>query len=331
MSDSIESMYRAMCRFARQLLFVALSGMAPTSVWAERPIEVTRVAENVYAFVGVNAEIAQENRGFVGNSGFLVGSTGVVVVNTGISAMHGRRMLAAIARVTDRPVVLVIITHAIQEFLFGNAAFEERGIPILAHEETEKLMRARCEHCLQALLPLLGDELRGTRLVLPGTRISIGGPLEAGGRKLEILHFGWASTPGDIAVLDRESGTLFSGGLVATGRIPEIRDADFDGWQRALQALRKLPVRHLVPGYGPISGPQAIAGTQDYLLALDHRIRDLYGKNTSLIETLEAAELPAFANRAMYTQIHRRNVQHRYLQLEIEDLGGDPRSTALPQ
>jgi hypothetical protein len=33
----------------------------------------------------------------------------------------------------------------------------------------------------------------------------------------------------------------------------------------------------------------------------------------------------------MYATIHRQNALHRYLQLEIEELGGDPRSTALPQ
>jgi glyoxylase-like metal-dependent hydrolase (beta-lactamase superfamily II) len=64
----------------------------------------------------------------IGNSGFIVGKTGVVVIDTGISYRHGRRMLEAISRTTGKPVELVIITHAVQEFLFGNAAFDELGI-----------------------------------------------------------------------------------------------------------------------------------------------------------------------------------------------------------
>jgi hypothetical protein len=46
---------------------------------------------------------------------------------------------------------------------------------------------------------------------------------------------------------------------------------------------------------------------------------------------VDNAALPAYGAWAMYATIHRQNALHRYLQLEIEELGGDPRSTALPQ
>lgn len=290
-----------------------------------------RVAEGVYAFVADTGEITPENRGNVGNSGFIVGPTGVTVIDTGISYRHGRRMLAAINRVTAKPVVLVIVTHAVQEFLFGNAAFEERGVTILAHGETTALMKARCAHCLDNLRPVLGDELEGTRLVLPQRQIGASATIEPGGRTLDLLYLGWASTPGDLAVFDRATGTLFAGGLVTLNRVPEIRDCDFEGWIRALQTLRGLPVKRVVPGHGPVSGPVAIRSTEDYLRALDEKIKALYAKSSSLLESVDNAALPAYGAWALYATTHRQNALHRYLQLEIEELGGDPRSTALPQ
>jgi glyoxylase-like metal-dependent hydrolase (beta-lactamase superfamily II) len=290
-----------------------------------------KVAEGVYAFVAGTGEISRANRGNVGNSGFIVGPTGVIVIDTGISYRHGRRMLAAIGRVTAKPVELVVVTHAVQEFLFGNAAFEERGIAILAHGETTALMKARCAHCLDNLRPVLGDELEGTRLVLPQRQVSTSATIEAGGRTLELLYLGWASTPGDLAVFDRTTGTLFAGGLVALNRIPEIRDSDFEGWIRALETLRELPVKRVVPGHGPVSGPDAIRATADYLRALDEKIKALYARSSSLLESVDNATLPAYGAWAMYATTHRQNALHRYLQLEIEELGGDPRSTALPQ
>ncbi|MEQ1880426.1 MAG: MBL fold metallo-hydrolase, partial [Burkholderiales bacterium] len=143
-------------------------------------------------------------------------------------------------------------------------------------------------------------------------------------------HFGWASTPGDLALLDRQSGALFTGGLVTEGRVPEIRDSDFDGWLRALDALSPLPIRHLIPGHGSIASKDAILRTRQYLESLDRSVRALYRANSSLIDSLNAAELPEYSRWTMYPVTHRKNVQHRYLQLEIEDLGGDPRSTAQP-
>jgi glyoxylase-like metal-dependent hydrolase (beta-lactamase superfamily II) len=305
--------------------------MLPMGLNAQDALQPDNVASGIYAFIGEPGEVSVMNRGFVGNSGFIVGPSGVVVIDTGTSYRHGHRMLEAIARVTDKPVELVIVTHAVQEFLFGNAVFADRGIPILAHRETTKLMKARCEHCLENLKPVLGNELDGTRLALPTREIEATTTIDAGGRRLELIYLGWASTPGDLAVLDQESGVLFAGGMVSIGRIPDIRDCDFEGWQRALHQLIEFTPVRIVPGHGPISGPGAIAETAAYLDALDRIVKSLYAESSSLMDAVERATLPAYRNWALYATTQRQNALHRYLQLELQDLGGDPRSTALPQ
>ena len=316
----------------RAIRFAAAAiAILPLTLFAQEALQPEKVADGVYAFIGEAGEISSANRGFVGNNGFIVGRSGVVVIDTGTSYRHGRRMLEAIARVTDKPVELVIVTHAVQEFLFGNAAFAERGIAILAHRETTKLMKARCEHCLENLKPVLGEELEGTRLVLPQREIDTTTTIDAGGHRLELIHLGWAITPGDLAVFDRDSGVLFAGGLVSVDRIPDIRDSDFEGWQRALRRLEGFKPARIVPGHGPVSGPGAMTETAGYLDALDRVIRSLYAESSSLMESVEKAVLPAYRDLPMYTTTHRQNALHRYLQLEMQDLGGDPRSTALPQ
>ncbi len=315
---------------ALRCVCVALT-LLPLGLDAADVLEPHKVASGVYAFIGDTGEISPANRGFVGNSGFIVGPSGVVVIDTGSSYRHGRQMLEAIARVTDQPVELVIITHAVQEFLFGSGAFAERGIPVLAHRETTKLMKARCEHCLQNLKSVLGPVMQGTRLVLPTRDTQTTRSVVAGGRRLDLVYLGWASTPGDLAVLDRETGVLFAGGIVSIGRIPDIRDCDFEGWQRALGNLETLKPTQVVPGYGPVSGPDAMTVTAGYLAALDRVIKALYAESSSLMESIEKAALPAYGEWPLYATTHRQNALHRYLQLELQDLGGDPRSTALPQ
>jgi glyoxylase-like metal-dependent hydrolase (beta-lactamase superfamily II) len=312
------------------LVFAALAWM-PSALFAQDALEPEQIADGVYAFIGDAAEISTANRGFVGNSGFVVGPTGVTVIDTGTSYRHGRRMLEAIARITEKPVELVIVTHAVQEFLFGNAAFAERGVALLAHRETTKLMKARCDHCLENLKVVLGAELEGTRLVLPQREVDATVTIDSGGRRLELIYLGWASTPGDLAVFDPDSGVLFAGGLVSVGRIPDIRDSDFDGWKRALMQVQEIRPTRVVPGHGPVSGAAAIAATASYLDALDNVVRAQYAASSSLMDSVEKATLPAYRNWALYATTHRQNALHRYLQLELQDLGGDPRSVALPQ
>jgi glyoxylase-like metal-dependent hydrolase (beta-lactamase superfamily II) len=310
--------------YPRHVLFAVLLLLTCT-VHALDPVAV---APGVYAFIGAGGAPGPDNRGRVANAGFAVGDTGVVVIDTGSSLRFGQEMAAAIRRLTDRPVKLVIITNANQEFVFGAGAFE--GAQIAAHRETIRLMRARCQHCLATMRPLLGEEMRGTRLVLPTRGIDSPARLTAGGVRLELLHFGWASTPGDLVVFLPGTGVAFGGAMLSVSEVPRIRDCDFEGWQSALARLRALPIRRLVPGFGPVGDAAAIGDTAGYLSALDTRVRALYLETSSLVDALERSDLDAYRHWTGYDARHRQNVQHRYLQLEIEDLGGDPRSTATP-
>jgi glyoxylase-like metal-dependent hydrolase (beta-lactamase superfamily II) len=298
-------------------LLLAASLLAPPA----HALEPIAVAPGVYVFLGDVAQPSVENGADTGNAGFIVSSDGVIVVDTGASRERGDAMLAAIARVTDQPVRLVILTHAAQDFIFGSAAFAERGIPLLAHRETVNLMRKRCAHCLENLVALLGESrMRGTRVVLPARVVDATTTIEVAGRSLELLHYGWAATPGDLAVLDRESGVLFAGGLVTALRVPELRDAKLDAWLAALAALEAHEFETVVPGHGPIDGRAAIAATGGYLRALDERARRLYESGRSLLEAVDDAGLPAYAAWGSYGVLNRKNLQQRYLEYEVQEL-----------
>jgi glyoxylase-like metal-dependent hydrolase (beta-lactamase superfamily II) len=184
-------------------------------------------------------EISPANLGNVGNSGFIVGSSGVIVIDTGASYRQGKQMISAIRTVTDQPIVLVIITHAVQEFVFGASAFAETGADLLTHAKSADLMRQRCNHCLDNLTSQLGQEaMSGTRLVVPQRTIERSESMRVAGPRHRVCStFGWASTPGDLAVFDRASGVLFAGGLVSNGRVPELRDGQLAGWLDALDRL----------------------------------------------------------------------------------------------
>jgi glyoxylase-like metal-dependent hydrolase (beta-lactamase superfamily II) len=284
-------------------------------------LEAVPVAPGVYAFLGDTGEPSVDNGANTGNSGFIVGSGGVIVVDTGASYRHGQAMLAAIARVTAEPVQLVVVTHGVQEFVFGNAAFAERGVPLLAHAKTAELMRSRCGHCLENLRKLLGEErMHGTRVVLPERTVDGNTRLRVAGRTLELLHYGWAATPGDLAVFDRDSGVLFAGALVGVQRIPELRDGKIDGWVEALDRLERVGARIVVPGHGRPAGPSAIGDMRAYLLALEAQARAPYDSGASLMEAVDSADLPAYRDWAMYPAMHRKNVQQRYLELEVREL-----------
>jgi len=135
----------------RSALLLALSAVAGCAAAPLRPGEPHVLAPGVYMLPGTGGAADEQNLGRIGNSGFIVGESGVLVIDTGTSYLHGQALLAAIAGVTDKPVRLALVTHTRPEFLFGGAAFRERGIPVRMHSRTATLMASRCETCLKTL------------------------------------------------------------------------------------------------------------------------------------------------------------------------------------
>jgi glyoxylase-like metal-dependent hydrolase (beta-lactamase superfamily II) len=276
-----------------------------------------QIAPGVYAFIGSGDAVAPENHGMVSNNGFIVGASGVTVIDTGSSYRYGRAMIEAIRKVTPLPVQLVIITHQAPEFVFGAAAFRDNGVPILAHAKAAQLIRERCSICLANLRKTLGeDEMAGSRVTVPDRTVNGTTQIDSGGRTLQLLHFGPASTPGDLAVLDTQTGVLFAGSLVSNGRIPELRNEQISGWLAALENVHGLELKNVVPAFGaPLHG-DAIMQTGVYLRELDASVKAAFRSGTGLTEAMHEVQLPAFRGYKLYAIAQPQNVQHLYLQLE---------------
>ena len=286
------------------------------------PVRATEIAGGVYMLAGSSGEPDGNNLGRVGNAGFIAGPSGVIAIDTGTSYRHGSELLAAIARATRQPVKLALITHTRQEFLFGAAAYRERGIPVVMQRHAATLMASRCENCLKALRQQLGeDEMRGTE-TFQADRVfdDAFAATDSIGRPVQVLYFGHSSGPGDIGVFDTTSGTLFAGGLVDCLRIPDVGDSDLPGWRQALHALHALPIKQLIPGHGPVGDASAISATEAYLAQLESRARELLKEDAALSDVPDALALADFKDWDQYDTVHRRNAAIVFLRMEREQL-----------
>ena len=279
------------------------------------------LAPGVYVQRGADETASTVNRGAVANLGVLVGPSGVVVVNTGSSAEHGAALLAAVARLTDRPVVLAIDTQASPDQVLGNSAFSGRGIPVLAHRDTAAFMHEHCDACVADVKAKADtDALAATRVAWPTRLIDGSQTIRAGGRTIQVLYFGWTKQPGSVAVLDVGSAVLFTGDIASFGVVPEAQLGQLQNWIDALRDLQSLKPAIVVPGHGP-PGPAARLGQMtDYLQSLLDQTRSAYLRGDGLMETVEHLQLPQFRRWALYEAHHRRNVHFTYLRIEEQDL-----------
>lgn len=307
----------------RRRLLAAAAATAALRVARAAPAsdDPVEVEAGVHLVPGRGGEPEAANRGRVGNAGFIVGRTGVMLIDSGVSWRHGEALLAAVARVTPQPVRLALVTHARQEFVFGAAALQARGIPVHMQRQAAELMAARCGRCLDTLRSTLGEEeMRGTTLFRPDVLFDQAHVIEVIGRPVFVQTHGVSSGPGDSSVFDVRSGTLFAGGLADNRRIPDLQDADIDGWRQALAALRTLRLNTVVPGHGDAAAPELLVDVERYLVRLQTRVAALLKAGASLGEVPDAAALPEFQGWALYDTLHRRNAAALFVRMERDEM-----------
>jgi len=296
---------------------VALSLLMTIALADAQPVTSNRAAPGVYVIRGSGDSITPANLGRVANVAFFVGRRGVVVVESGVSFRHGEAIIAAVEAVTRRPIRLVVITHAGQDVVFGAAAFQARGIPVLMHRDAAALMAERCDTCLRTLVTTLGERaMVGSRVVTPDRTVAATTSLDVIGRPLRLIAPASASSPGALAVFDPATRTLIAGSLVTIDRIPDLRDADGKPWRNGLATLAATQCERLIPALGKPGTCGDIAGLDRYFAALDRRVRELVAAGTGLADVASRAELPEFATWDGYAELGAANANRAFLAVE---------------
>ena len=304
------------CRVATAIVSAALFVCNAAASAPPKPIAI---ADGVYALMGERGAISAANLGRIANLAFVVGPRGVVVVDSGVSFREGEAVIAAVSSVTPRPIRLLVLTHPDQEVVFGAAAFQVRGIPVLMHRSGAELMAARCDGCLRTLTETLGERaMAGSRVVRPDRLIAKTRSLDVIGRRLTLIAPANASAPGALAVFDPKTRTLIAGSLAPIERVPDMRDADGRGWREALADLAATHCAQLIPSQGRIGTCADIAPLDRYFAALDARVRALFRARVGLAELPARCELPEFASWEGYATFHAANANRTYLRVERE-------------
>jgi glyoxylase-like metal-dependent hydrolase (beta-lactamase superfamily II) len=296
---------------------------------AARALEARRIARDVYLFQGEAGQATRANRGFTSNAGFVVTDGGVLVFDALGTPELAREMLAAIATTTRQPVRRVILSHYHADHSYGLQVFKAAGAEIWAQRDGQRylaseLAQQRLAERRETLAPWVDAQ---TRLVAADRWIEFAAdgalPFRFGGRRFRLIQAGPAHSPEDLMLFVERGRVLFAGDVFYSGRLPFVVDANTRGWLVAIERIRQLDARVVVPGHGPPARDVArdLQTGERYLRVL----RTELGAAVEALESFDAAfariDWREFEALPTFAEAHRRNAYSVYLEMEAELLG----------
>lgn len=203
--------------------------------------------------------------------GVVVGTDGMLVVDTGSTLAEGAALRRDLHALTGRPATHVALTHGHFDHVFGTAAFA--GVEVIGARGLGRyLRRNRDELCADAVRHGVDPEqaaVAADALVLPRTEVGDRLEIDLGGRPVVLARPGTGHTGHDLAVL--VPGTppvLFCGDLVEESGPPQDGwDAEPRQWPATLDALLELggETALYVPGHGAVVDARFVRAQREEL------------------------------------------------------------------
>lgn len=195
-----------------------------------------------------------ENRGMMASVFFVVGRSGVVVIESGASLQIGEMAIRMIRRVTDKPVVAVFNSHFHGDHWLGNHAFVKHfgNVPIHALPHSIEMIKGAEGKLWRSLMERWTNQsTAGTEVVVPNTPVHNGQVLRFDDIVLRMHHYGQAHTLGDLCIEVLDDRVTVVGDIAMTNRIANIDEGSYPGTFRYYDALLAQAGEQLwAPGHG---------------------------------------------------------------------------------
>ncbi|HEY1308135.1 MAG TPA: MBL fold metallo-hydrolase [Vicinamibacterales bacterium] len=282
--------------FVAYISFLSVSSVAreqggparPTSQ-AQTDVETLLVQGNVHVITGLGGNVVVQ-----------VGPLGPVVVDTGL-AQNGDALLAAIRKLSNRPIRYIINTHMHADHTGGNEKLAAAGQPPSGRGVTQvgasTVARAEIiahDLVLQRMSTPGGSETPTPIGLQPTATYSL--PVKeffTNGEGIQIVHAASAHTDGDSLVFFRRSDVIAAGDVYSTVSYPVIDTAhggSITGVIAGLNELLALAIpgekteggTMIVPGHGRISDEADLVEYRDMVTIIRDRVQDMVKRKMTL-------------------------------------------------
>ena len=252
------------------------------------------------------------------NTGIIVGDDSCMVIDAQATPVMAKDVIARVAKVTDKPIKYVVLSHYHAVRVLGASAYG--ASEIIASDKCRAMIAERGQEDWDSefgRFPRLfqaAETIPG--LTWPTLTFKDRMTLYLGRRRVDLMHLGRAHTAGDIVAWVPDARVIFSGDIVEYKSACYCGDAHFEDWQTTLDTLAGFHPQALVPGRGdaladPKTVQDGIGMTRAFLDTCYGTVSQGVARGASLKECYDlahAAMKPKFGSWAIFEHCMPFNV-----------------------
>ena len=231
-----------------------------------QPVTMTNVKDNVYWAIG----------GVGSNDGVIVGTTGVILVDTKTTPDSEKEVVAEIAKITPKAINTAIITHSDGDHVNGLAAFPA-GLTIIAQENCKKEMEASA-----------GSRNPAPQDRLPTQTYNKTDKLTIDGVHIRLYHWAPGHTSGDTVVYLPDEKIVFGGDLLVTNRpdttVHMEKHGSVAGWIENAKGILSLDANTYLTGHGDMMTRADVQKKLDLIQGKYNKVKEMVAQGKSLDE-----------------------------------------------
>jgi cyclase len=231
---------------------------------------------------------------------FVVTQEGVVMIDSCNSPLDSRKMLAAIKKVTDKPIVFLIDTethsdHTGNHFIFSPPAtvINHAG----AGEAMKKEFNPKRAETLAAQSPEMRDALKGNKMVTPQIEYKDKMTINLGERTFELIFLKNVHSEADTVIWLPKERVLFAGSAANVRTFINLRPTVvIPDVLASYKLMKSLNPEFVVPGHGPVSTTKIFDEYESYYTLLLKRVGEMAAQGKSLDEIKKELKMPEYAD-----------------------------------
>ncbi|HUN74329.1 MAG TPA: MBL fold metallo-hydrolase [Steroidobacteraceae bacterium] len=263
---------------------------------AHSEVHALAVQGSVYMLVGAGGNITVQ-----------IGDDGVLLVDTGLARMSGQ-VLAAVRKLSERPIRYIINTHVDADHTGGNEVIAQAGSTIAGGNVVGNIGASAGSQAailaFQAVLDRMASPSTGQAGAPQGawpteTYTTAERKLFFNGEGIQMMHIPAAHTDGDTMVFFRRSDVISAGDIFVTNGYPVVdlaRGGNIQGVIAGLNRIIEIAIPAdeqedgtlIIPGHGRLCDVADVVFYQEMVTIIRDRVADMVKRGMTL-DQVEAA------------------------------------------